>query len=216
MSFFEIGCGEGRVLAYLVAKGVENFIGIDPDNVSSDAVPHPVAVHYRQLGVEAFLASGAEGQKFDRVLMIDVLEHFSVEETIQLFRSLRPSLSDAAKLLVRVPNSASPWGQQFHYGDLTHKSAYTPDSMRQLAKADLNVDRNLFIAGFALFMGLSVPAYFQSEAGQEESRSRDPLHPPLQAPADVLERGRPLDPEVLLDQRFVVQVRVPEHFRQDI
>ena len=39
--------------------------------------------------------------------------------------------------------------------------------VRQLAKADLNVDRNLFIAGFALFMGLSVPAYFQSEAGQE-------------------------------------------------
>ena len=135
MSFFEIGCGEGRVLAYPVAKGVENFIGIDPDNVSSDVGPHAVAAHYRQLGVEVFLASGAEGQKFDRVLMIDVLEHYSVEETIQLFRSLRPYLSDATKLLVRVPNSASPWGQQFHYGDLTHKSAYTPDSMRQLAKA---------------------------------------------------------------------------------
>ena len=49
------------MLAYLVAKGVENFIGIDPDNVSSDVVPHAVAAHYRQLGVEAFLASGAEG-----------------------------------------------------------------------------------------------------------------------------------------------------------
>jgi nucleobase transporter 1/2 len=38
--------------------------------------------------------------------------------------------------------------------------------VRQLAKADLNVDRNLFVAGFALFMGLSVPAYFDSEAGK--------------------------------------------------
>ena len=85
MSFFEIGCGEGRVLAYLVAKGVENFIGIDPDNVSSDVVPHAVAAHYRQLGVEAFLASVAEGQKFDRVLLIDVLEHFSVNEAFRLF-----------------------------------------------------------------------------------------------------------------------------------
>ncbi len=37
--------------------------------------------------------------------------------------------------------------------------------IRELAKADLNMDRNLFIAGFALFMGLSVPAYFNSEAG---------------------------------------------------
>jgi len=32
--------------------------------------------------------------------------------------------------------------------------------IQQLAKADLRSDRNLFIAGFSLFMGLSVPAYF--------------------------------------------------------
>ncbi|MEE9293545.1 MAG: solute carrier family 23 protein [Phycisphaerae bacterium] len=33
--------------------------------------------------------------------------------------------------------------------------------IQQLAKADLSSDRNLFIAGFSLFMGLSVPAYFE-------------------------------------------------------
>ncbi len=32
--------------------------------------------------------------------------------------------------------------------------------IQQLSKADLSSDRNLFIAGFSLFMGLSVPAYF--------------------------------------------------------
>ncbi len=32
--------------------------------------------------------------------------------------------------------------------------------IQQLAKADLTSDRNLFIAGFSLFMGLSIPAYF--------------------------------------------------------
>ncbi len=36
--------------------------------------------------------------------------------------------------------------------------------MQQLAKCDLQSDRNLFMAGFALFMGLSVPAYFASKA----------------------------------------------------
>lgn len=39
--------------------------------------------------------------------------------------------------------------------------------IRELTKADLNLDRNLFIAGFALFMGLSVPFYFNSPAGVE-------------------------------------------------
>lgn len=36
--------------------------------------------------------------------------------------------------------------------------------IQQLAKADLTSDRNLFIAGFSLFMGLSVPAYFSAVA----------------------------------------------------
>lgn len=39
--------------------------------------------------------------------------------------------------------------------------------VQQLAKCDLNSDRNLFIAGFSLFMGLSVPFYFSSVASTE-------------------------------------------------
>jgi len=39
--------------------------------------------------------------------------------------------------------------------------------VQQLAKCDLQSDRNLFIAGFSLFMGLSVPAYFASVATTE-------------------------------------------------
>ena len=39
--------------------------------------------------------------------------------------------------------------------------------VQQLAKADLSSDRNLFIAGFSLFMGLSVPAYFAAKGSAE-------------------------------------------------
>ena len=34
--------------------------------------------------------------------------------------------------------------------------------VRQFAKADLSSERNLFIGGFALFMGISLPYYFQN------------------------------------------------------
>ena len=40
--------------------------------------------------------------------------------------------------------------------------------VQQLAKCDLHSDRNLFIAGLALFMGLSVPAYFNSIASTQD------------------------------------------------
>ena len=39
--------------------------------------------------------------------------------------------------------------------------------VQQLTKCDLTSNRNLFIAGFALFMGLSVPAYFAAKASPE-------------------------------------------------
>ncbi len=39
--------------------------------------------------------------------------------------------------------------------------------VQTLAKADLNSDRNLFIAGFSLFMGLSMPAYFAARGSVE-------------------------------------------------
>ncbi len=39
--------------------------------------------------------------------------------------------------------------------------------VQQLAKADLASDRNLFISGFSLFMGLSMPAYFAARGTAE-------------------------------------------------
>ncbi|MDF1662272.1 MAG: solute carrier family 23 protein, partial [Planctomycetota bacterium] len=37
--------------------------------------------------------------------------------------------------------------------------------IQQLSKADLASDRTLFIAGFSLFMGLSVPTFFTAKLG---------------------------------------------------
>ena len=69
----------------------------------------------------------------DRVAMFDVLEHFSIEEGAALLSAIARRLNTGGKIVVRVPNVASPWGLQYQFGDLTHKAAYTPGSMRQLA-----------------------------------------------------------------------------------
>lgn len=47
--------------------------------------------------------------------------------------------------------------------------------IQQLAKADLYSDRNLFIAGFSLFMGLSVPAFFDGSVSDLYPPGADPL-----------------------------------------
>ncbi|MEM1212773.1 MAG: solute carrier family 23 protein [Planctomycetota bacterium] len=55
--------------------------------------------------------------------------------------------------------------------------------VRQFAKADLSSDRNLFIGGFALFMGLSVPAWFGSADGKAAMAS---LNETLTGAGDLL------------------------------
>jgi xanthine/uracil permease len=47
--------------------------------------------------------------------------------------------------------------------------------VQQLAKADLSSDRNLFIAGFSLFMGLSVPSFFDGSTAALYPPGPEPL-----------------------------------------
>jgi cyclopropane fatty-acyl-phospholipid synthase-like methyltransferase len=131
-SFLEIGCGTGAFLAYLAAKKVTRFQGIDHDPALAQVVPEQVRCHFSCRDVWEFLADPEAGP-FDRVVMLDVLEHFPAEEAACLLTALKPRLNEGARVLVKVPNVSSPWALQWQFGDLTHRTAFTPLSLRQLA-----------------------------------------------------------------------------------
>ena len=69
---------------------------------------------------------------FDRVVLIEFLEHFDLNEGANLLSTIKPLLKKGGCIVVRVPNVASPWGLNWQYLDLTHKAAYTSGSLRQL------------------------------------------------------------------------------------
>ena len=135
MSVLEVGCGTGLFLAYLEAKGVVDFLGIDKDPALAGHLPETVAANVRFVDVWEFLERGADGRRFDRVVMTDVLEHFTASDAVRLLKLLADVLKVGGRVVVRVPNMGSPWGAGYQYGDLTHEAAYTPGSMRQLALA---------------------------------------------------------------------------------
>ena len=135
MSVLEVGCGTGLFLAYLEAKGVADFLGIDKDKALAGHLPEAVAANVRIIDVWDFLEGGADGRLFDRAVMTDVLEHFSSTDAVRLLKLLAGALKVGGRVVVRVPNMGSPWGAGYQYGDLTHEAAYTPGSMRQLALA---------------------------------------------------------------------------------
>lgn len=132
----EIGCGTGLFLSYLAAKGVERYIGIDQDPALANVLSEGVREHFRQDDALTYAEAALKrGDRFDRIALFDVLEHFDVDGGRALLHALASLLATDGKIVVKVPNAASPWGLQFQYGDLTHRTAYTPESMAQQAIA---------------------------------------------------------------------------------
>ncbi|MBT3359911.1 MAG: class I SAM-dependent methyltransferase [Rhodospirillales bacterium] len=134
MAIVELGCGTGLVLAYLNAKNVADITGVDHDPALADVVPEQVRASFRVTGIDDFLnAAITAGDTYDRVIAFDVLEHFSPEQGHELLVRIAKILKPDGRIHLKVPNAGSPWGQQFQYGDLTHQTAFTPGSLRQLA-----------------------------------------------------------------------------------
>ena len=135
MSFLEIGCGTGEFLLYLRAKGVSDFMGIDRDPNLEAVIPETVRDRFRVVTVEALPTSDAGTRRFDRIVMLDVLEHFGAVDALALLRDMSARLEPGGRIIVRVPNAESPWGARYQYGDLTHRTAYNAISLRQIAHA---------------------------------------------------------------------------------
>ena len=132
--FLEIGCGTGAFLAYLAAKGCTQFKGIDQDPALEAVIPDAARGHFVCLDVWAALDDPTLGD-LDRVVALDVLEHFTPEDAIKLLAALKARLVPGGRMVIKVPNASSPWGLQYQNGDLTHRTAYTPLSIAQVANA---------------------------------------------------------------------------------
>jgi cyclopropane fatty-acyl-phospholipid synthase-like methyltransferase len=132
MSVLEIGCGTGQFLKFFHQQGITDLLGIDTDTKILEFLPNELKSHVEIIDVNEFLLSLPEAERFDRIVMIDVFEHFSPSEGVSLLSRIKPLLKINGGVVVRVPNLASPWALTAQYGDLTHKAGYTSGSLRQL------------------------------------------------------------------------------------
>lgn len=135
MSVLEVGCGTGLFLRYLHFKGVKRYTAIDSDPTLEEYIHPDVKVNFKVADVFDFLSYQSSKQRFDRIVMFDVLEHFDQNTGKKLLMGLAEILEINGYIIIRVPNMSSPWGAQHQFGDLTHKAAYTPGSLRQLTIA---------------------------------------------------------------------------------
>jgi SAM-dependent methyltransferase len=133
-SVLELGSGPGEFLAYLDHKGVSRFRGIEMDRNAVAVMPVRLQGSVQVSDIWSYLDSAVDEQ-WDRVVMLDVLEHFSASEGVWLLEQLKRVLSPGGLVIARVPNMGSPWGAIHQYADITHKAAYTAVSLEQLGIA---------------------------------------------------------------------------------
>lgn len=133
MRVLDLGCGTAEFLDYLAAKGVGTFVGVEQDPKAKSVMRAEIAERVVTADIGAFLDGCTDS--FDRITLFDVLEHFSADEGAVLMGKALTLLPAGGALFVRVPNAASPFGLQYQNGDLTHRTAYAPSSLRQLGAA---------------------------------------------------------------------------------
>jgi cyclopropane fatty-acyl-phospholipid synthase-like methyltransferase len=127
----DLGCGNGAYLHFLQAAGYRNIAGAD---VSS----HQVAIAH-QLGIVQAECSdilpyleNTESDTVDAVLLIDVLEHLTLDQMFHIMDNVFRVLRSGGQCLAHVPNAEGLYGMRVRYGDLTHERAFSPPAMNQL------------------------------------------------------------------------------------
>lgn len=128
-SIFEVGFGRGHFLRWARSRGYP---------VGGCEIVEPYVSDARRQGFPVELGGAEEvlgrfGSAFDAVVMLDVVEHVSLEDLPRLFAATSGALRSEGIIVIRMPNGASPFGRLTQYGDVTHRSCLTPGSIEQLA-----------------------------------------------------------------------------------
>ncbi|MEE2698526.1 MAG: class I SAM-dependent methyltransferase [Pseudomonadota bacterium] len=134
-SVLELGSGTGEFLSYLKLKGVHYFIGVEQDANAIAVMEDGLSDHVIVGDIWDFFEHESSGKYFGCVVMFDVLEHFSAGDGVRLLQKVKNILEPDGRIIIRVPNMSSPWGGIHQYADLTHKTAFTPNSLEQLGQA---------------------------------------------------------------------------------
>ena len=123
----DVGCGAGYAMEDIKALGYGQLRGIDVNSA--------LAAQARSRGLDvtveksaaAYLVARPESQA--TILLMDVLEHMSQDDQLELLRAVARGLRPGGRLICSVPNAASAINGYWLYNDYTHQGSFTEDSL---------------------------------------------------------------------------------------
>jgi 2-polyprenyl-3-methyl-5-hydroxy-6-metoxy-1,4-benzoquinol methylase len=132
-NILDLGCGPGYIMQSLRSEGFKNITGID---ISSEQI-----VKAKQKGLNVKVGNVfdyliLESNKYDIIIAFDFIEHFDKDELIKLIALINQTLKNGGILVIHTPNGQGMFPQKIIYGDLTHLTIVTPNSLIQLLKLE--------------------------------------------------------------------------------
>ena len=125
----DVACGAGRLLHFFKRRGYANLTGVDlsPEQVSRARQVIPNVV---QGDVLAFLA--AHPESFDIITGLDLIEHLEKPTVVHFFDACHRALRPRGRLILETVNGDTPMALPVLYGDFTHQSCLTPQTLVSL------------------------------------------------------------------------------------
>lgn len=133
IQILDIGCGTGSLLAALKEKGYHAIQGIDISQEQVD-IAHSLGMNeVICINLNDFLKQSNE--LFDVICGMDIIEHFTKDELVELLLLLKTKLKPSGKLIFRTPNLDAPFASIYAHGDFTHENFMNANSANQLLLA---------------------------------------------------------------------------------
>jgi 2-polyprenyl-3-methyl-5-hydroxy-6-metoxy-1,4-benzoquinol methylase len=131
----EIGPGRGEFLHFAAGKGISGIDVIDRDQ----GVLVYVKSRYPTRNAWACSAENISSldsalSTYDRIFVLQVMEHIRTESLEDFIRSLYRRLKVGGKLIITVPNGANPLSIVERYSDITHHNLFSENSLRELVQ----------------------------------------------------------------------------------
>lgn len=124
----DFGCGDGVTLSVAEKLGYSRLYGVDLCQALLErASGRTSATLSHGLGLD-YLKSCADGA-FEAILAFDVFEHLTRPELLATCREIARTLKPGGRLLIHVPNGASPYCGGILWGDVTHERPYTKTAL---------------------------------------------------------------------------------------
>ena len=129
----DIGCGSGSFLKALSEHGYTEITGID---LSEEQVKlaHQLGVTQVQQGDLVEFLNAAE-HKFDLISGMDIIEHFTKNELVDLLHLIQNYLNPGGIAIFRTPNLDAPMATVYANGDFTHDNYMNASSAQQVMMA---------------------------------------------------------------------------------